>query len=168
MRASLSLLVVPAVFAASCQPRPSSAGADSAAGGGADSPVAKATPPSDSAPVTTAILVRTDKQQYKAGENVTLTVENHADATHTFNPCHRIVERQAGALWSVVAEPDRVCTMEAWLLEPHATRSGQTELPATLESGQYRIVVLMTPDRPSPSGQNQSVRAVSAPFTVER
>lgn len=163
MRALLSLILVAA--AVGCQTRPSADG-DTAVAPSSDSPAAT-TPAPDSAPITTAILVRTDKQQYKPGETVTLTLENHANETHAFNPCHRVLERQSGTQWTVVPEPGRICTMEAWLLEQHATRSGPTELPETLEAGQYRIAVPLTPERPGAApGSVQGVRAVTEPFAV--
>jgi hypothetical protein len=53
--------------------------------------------------------------------------------------------------------------MEAWVLDPHGTRTGDTELDSPLEAGRYRIVVRMTPDAPNAAG---SISAVSDPITV--
>jgi hypothetical protein len=57
-----------------------------------------------------------------------------------------------------------MCTMEAWILDPHATRTGPTELPASLTAGRYRVVVRMTVEgagTPAPA-----VSAISDPITV--
>jgi len=57
-----------------------------------------------------------------------------------------------------------MCTMEAWVLGPRATRTGDTELDSPLTAGQYRIVVRMTVDAPGSSGA--AITAVSDPITV--
>jgi len=93
---------------------------------------------------TDSVVLRTDKTQYRAGEKVTLTFENRSAASYTFNPCSRTLEREEGSAWVAFQEEGRMCTMEAWILDPHATRAGPTELPASITPGRYRIVVRMT------------------------
>ena len=95
---------------------------------------------------------------------MTLTLENKGAAHYTFNPCSRSLERAEGSTWKPVDEPGRMCTMEAWLLDAHATRSGPTELPSPLAPGRYRVVVRLTMERAD--GTGSSVTAVSAPVTV--
>jgi len=129
--------------------------------------------PTDSAPAASAstttrsdsVVLRTDKSQYRAGENVTLTFENKSAKTYAFNPCTRSLERESSAGWEALPDEGRMCTMEAWILDPHGTRTGPTELPGTMTPGRYRVVVRMTVeqagDTPTPA-----IAAVSDPITV--
>ena len=67
-------------------------------------------------------------------------------------------------------EPTRMCTMELWLLQPQASRSATTELPAAIPRGTYRVVLLLSRQRTPPANAPPSwgtVRAVSAPFTIQ-
>jgi hypothetical protein len=134
---------------------------------------ARAAPRADSAPASSAaapsradsVVLRTDKSQYRAGEKITLTFENKGARSYAFNPCSRTLEREENGTWTTVAEPNRMCTMEAWILDPHGTRTGPTELPSSLPAGRYRVVVRMTMDAlgSAPAG---AVNAVSDPITV--
>ena len=162
----LSLAAVSLLVAAFSACRPSTPG-----GGPADT--AKPSQRSDSATSPSAsstmradsVLLRTDKAQYRTGEKVTLTFENKSASSYTFNPCTRSVERESGGSWTTVPEDNRICTMEAWILDPHGTRSGDTELPASLGAGRYRIVVRMTMER-SPGATASAVSAISDPISV--
>ena len=115
---------------------------------------------------STKIELRTDSSRYSSGAAVTLTLVNTTDGTYAFNPCTRIVQREANGGWTPVDEPQRICTMEAWLLEPRATRSGNTELPSALEPGRYRVAVSLTLEGQTPPVEHEL--AVSEPFTVSR
>ena len=113
---------------------------------------------------TDSVLLRTDKTQYRAGEKVTLTFENKSAASYAFNPCTRTLERENRSAWTAMPDEGRMCTMEAWILDPHATRTGPTELPASLTAGRYRVLVRMTIEgggTPAPA-----VTAISDPITV--
>jgi len=112
-----------------------------------------------------SVVLRTDKTQYRAGEAMTLTLENRSASSYAFNPCTRAVEREENGRWVVVAEPGRMCTMEAWILEPRGTRAGPTELPTPLSPGRYRVVVRMTREQPG-GGEGSAVLAVSEPISV--
>jgi len=112
-----------------------------------------------------SVVLRTDKTQYGAGEAMTLTLENRSGSSYAFNPCTRAVEREQDGKWTTVPEPGRMCTMEAWILEPRGTRTGPTELPTPLPPGRYRVVVRMTREQPG-AGQASAVVAVSEPITV--
>ena len=111
-----------------------------------------------------SVTLRTDKTRYRAGEAMTLTLENRSASSYAFNPCTRAIEREENATWTTVPEPDRMCTMEAWILEPKATREGPTELPTPLTPGRYRVVVRMTKEQPG--GEAAAVIAVSEPITI--
>jgi hypothetical protein len=110
------------------------------------------------------IEFRTDRSRYGPEDMVGLAFANHGDITYAFNPCTRTVERDTDGEWERVEEPDRVCTMEAWLIEPGATRTAETDLPGMLAEGRYRLVVVFTPDVVAP--QMGQVLAVSEPFAV--
>lgn len=112
-----------------------------------------------------SIVLRTDKAQYRAGETMTLTFENRSSASYTFNPCTRTIERESGGGWTPMPDEGRMCTMQAFILAPHATQTGTTELPSPLAAGRYRVAVRMTPDQPGgkPAG---AVLAVSDPIMV--
>ena len=132
--------------------------------GAADSTPATPPPSASTTVRSDSVVMRTDKAQYRAGEKVTLTFENKSGNTYTFNPCSRALEKEAGGSWTAVPDPGRMCTMQAWLLEPRATRTGDTELDSPLAAGRYRIVVRMTVDGPGSSGS--AITAVSDPITV--
>ena len=145
-----------------CRPgTPGSAPTDTAkpsTSAGASTSAASGTVRSDS------VVLRTDKTAYRSGERMTLTFENRSASSYAFNPCQRSVEREAGGSWTAVPEAGRMCTMEAWILEPHGTRSGPTELPASLAPGRYRVVVRMSVERAD--GVASSVSVVSEPVSV--
>ena len=145
-----------AMLFAACvrKPEPSP---DSAAG------ATPATPPAavDSA---AAIELRTDRTSYRAGDNATLTIVNRTQQEWTFNPCTRTLEREAGTTWQVVPE-GRMCTMEAWILGPKATRTAPTSLGGSLDAGRYRLVIGFS-SAGEPRGT--SVRATSAPVTITK
>jgi len=137
-----------------------SAGAD---GSATPSPQTSAPAADTSGPVT----LRTDASRYAPGARVGLTIVNRSDARYAFNPCPRRLEQEAGGAWRAVEEPARMCTMEAWLLEPRGTRTATTELPSTLAAGRYRVVIELTREGATPPAQGaHAVTAVSAPFDV--
>ena len=161
-RSSLAGVGLLLVLHAACRP-----GAQGAASGDTAKPSTSADTGKSAASSiarTDSVVLRTDKQQYRSGEQMTLTFENRSASTYAFNPCQRSVERESGGSWSAVPEEGRMCTMEAWILEPHGTRSGPTELPASLAPGRYRVVVRMSVERAD--GVASSVSALSEPVTV--
>lgn len=164
-RCLTALILTTIALLGGCQPStPGSAAADSVRAR-PDSNRTRAAAPSDSTTRADSVVLRTDKTQYRAGEQVTLTFENKGARSYAFNPCSRSVEREANGAWTAVPEDGRMCTMEAWILDAHGTRTGQTELPSPLAPGRYRVVVRMTMDAlgSAPAG---AVSAVSDPITV--
>jgi predicted acyl esterase len=109
-----------------------------------------------------SVVLRTDKARYRAGEKVTLTFENKSASSYTFNPARgRWSARAVGV--DDGAGDNRICTMEAWILEPHdAVR--RYELPATMAPGRYRVVVRMSME--TSRGTSAAVSAISDPITV--
>ncbi len=114
---------------------------------------------------TDSVVLTTDKTRYRAGEAMTLTLENRSGSSYAFNPCTRWIEREDNGTWTTVSEPDRMCTMEAWILDPKGSRTGQTELPNPLSPGRYRVVVRMTREAPG-GGAASAVAAVSEAISV--
>jgi hypothetical protein len=111
------------------------------------------------------VQVSSDRSGYRAGESLTLTVHNGSADTVTFNPCTRALEREQSGRWSAVSEPQRICTMEAWILAPGEQRAGPTELPADLAAGRYRAVLAFTVE--SAKSGSERLEARTAPFAVE-
>jgi hypothetical protein len=96
---------------------------------------------------------------------VALTFENRSAATYTFNACTRTIEHESNGTWTALPDEGRMCTMQAFLLAPHATQTGSTELPTPLPAGRYRIAVRMTLDQATGQPANP-VYAISDPITV--
>lgn len=145
------------VLAVACVRKPAPS-ADSAAG--TPAPVA----PAATVDSSVAIELRTDRASYRAGDNATLTIVNHTKEEWTFNPCTRTLERESGTAWQVVPE-GRMCTMEAWILGPNATRTAPTSFDGSLEAGRYRLVIAFA-SAGMPRGTSE--RATSAPVTITK
>ena len=154
---SIGGILFAAVLFAACVRRPGPS-PDSAAG------ATPAAPPAATVDSSAAIELRTDRTSYRAGDNATLTIVNHTKEEWTFNPCTRTLEREAGTGWQVVPE-GRMCTMEAWILGPNATRTAPTSFGGSLEAGRYRLVIGFS-SAGEPRGT--SVRATSAPVTITK
>ncbi|MDQ3949904.1 MAG: hypothetical protein M3282_06135 [Gemmatimonadota bacterium] len=117
------------------------------------------------APPASGVMITLDRTRYAPGSRVEMRVTNHTSETRGFNPCTRSVERRQGDSWVMVPEPGRVCTMEIWLVNPHGSRAGTTELPAWLPRGTYRLALILTREGGGPPAP--TVRALSEPFQVE-
>lgn len=150
-------LLASALAALACRSGTPASGDSTSAPSPGPSANASATVKSDS------VLLRTDQGQYRAGEKVTLTFENKSGTKYTFNPCSRSLERERDGSWVAVPDAGRMCTMEAWVLDAHGTRTGDTELDSPLDAGRYRVVVRMSPDTPNATA---AISAVSDPITV--
>lgn len=120
--------------------------------------------------VTTPVTVTVERATYAPGSEVTLRIANRSDQRFGYNACTRTVERESGASWVMVPEPDRVCTMELRILEARSTVTARTELPRSLDQGRYRLLLslLREPDAPAaPGGQPDRLTVASNPFRVE-
>jgi len=127
--------------------------------------VPPASEPGGVEPPAASVTIDLDRTTYTTGSRVELRITNHTSDTLGFNPCTRSIERLLRNAWVTFPEPARVCTMQLYLLSPHATRTEATELPASLERGTYRVVLTFTREsaRPNPG----TVRGVSRAFQVE-
>ena len=146
-----------AVLFAACVRKPAPS-PDSATG------APRTAPPAAAVDSVAAIELRTDRASYRAGDKATLTIVNHTKEEWTFNPCTRTLERESGTAWQVVPE-GRMCTMEAWILGPNATRSAPTSFDESLEAGRYRLVIAFAS---AGTQRGTSERATSAPVTITK
>lgn len=123
--------------------------------------------PADGA--TNPIAITVDRETYSAGAEVGLRLENRSDSQFGYNACQRRVEREAGSGWITIPEPDRVCTMEIRMLEPHSTKTDRTDLPGALEPGRYRLLIsfMQEPDAGAAPGEPRRVVAASNVFRVQ-
>lgn len=154
MRPSLPIVILLAFVACSSN----SSGTPSTGAPAGDSPLA---PAADSARGT--VTLRTDASEYQAGGRVVMTLENPTAQQFVFNPCNRVLERESNGSWSTVDEGNRVCTMMAWYLQPHSSRTGDTTLPGGIAAGRYRVSLVLTVEGATPTNP---IRVVSAPFTI--
>ena len=126
-----------------------------------------ASAPADGA--TSPIAITVDRETYSPGAGVGLRLENRSESRFGYNACQRRVEREAGSGWLTIAEPDRVCTMEIRMLDPHATKTDRTDLPGALEPGRYRLLIsfMYEPDAGGTPGEPRRVLAASNVFRVQ-
>ena len=160
--ARISALAAMMLMVGGCRP---SAPGSSASDSSPSTPTPSASSPSTTSTRSDSVVLRTDKSQYHAGEKVTLTFENKSSRSYAFNPCTRTIEREENGTWTALPDAGRMCTMEAWILDPHGTRTGPTELPSPMGAGRYRIAVRMTVESTDATSA-APVIAVSAPITV--
>lgn len=130
-----------------------------------DSPAGDAASPPPPAPAGPVALT-TDRDSYRPGDVMTLTLTNRDSAQYYFNPCPRTLEREVGNAWEPVDEGQRMCTMEAWILDPNGTRTAPAELPGSLQPGRHRVTISLSREGQTPPAQ--AVQAVSPPFAVVR
>jgi hypothetical protein len=159
------LKVLPLVVVVACQP--ARGGANET--GRADSPGSAASPGDTTAAQSAAsseVMLSVDKPDYAPGGTVVMTITSHRTDTLGYNPCsNRSFERGSGGRWVVHPEPNRMCTMELRLLNPHETQTANAEVPGDASAGTYRLVLRLRPER-ADTTQTSTVMAVSAPFTV--
>jgi hypothetical protein len=151
-------IVVLLALGASCQK--AAVQADTAAAAPAPSGPMQPSP-APTMPSATPKLVL-DRATYSSRDDVKLTITNSTHRNLGYNACTRVIEREAGAQWAPVPEPDRICTMELRLLARGETVTEVTDLPA-LGAGRYRIALSFS-DESATAGT--PVRGVSDPFTV--
>jgi len=114
---------------------------------------------------TGGVTLSLDKTAYAPGAAVVMTINSQRADTLGYNQCSdRSVERETASGWVEHPEPDRMCTMELRLLKPGETATAQTNVPADVTAGTYRIVLRLRPERADAPGT--PVTAVSAPFRV--
>ena len=115
---------------------------------------------------TGVVMLTLDKTAYAPGATAIMTIMSQRSDTLGYNPCsNRSVERETPTGWVVHPEPNRMCTMELRLLKPGETQTAQTDVPADVTAGTYRIVLRLRPE-PSDSIAGSEVTAASAPFRV--
>ncbi len=76
-----------------------------------------------------------------AGSSEEIRLENLSDRTIGFNLCPKVVEREEGGSWTPLPETrSEACTLELYVLAAGESVVQTIEIPATLETGTYRIV----------------------------
>ncbi|MGH7563076.1 MAG: immunoglobulin-like domain-containing protein [Gemmatimonadota bacterium] len=76
-----------------------------------------------------------------AGSSAEIRLENLSDRTIGFNLCPKVVERSDGGSWTPLPETrPEACTLELYVLAAGEAVVQTVEIPATLETGTYRIV----------------------------
>ena len=140
---------------AACRPSASSA----EAGGARDSFSASAR----AAASADSVELRTDRRSYAVSDTLHLTIANHRHGSYSFNPCTRVMEHESPSGWEPVPEPNRMCTMVAWLLAPDSARSATTTLPSSIAAGRYRLSLVLTRE-----GEPGRTTVTSEAFDVSR
>jgi hypothetical protein len=165
LHSSFHLLVIGTIAVAACKPAVPGDGVGEPSAGTTGAPASNS-PGSAGMTDTTgaAVTVRTSEARYAPGAEVRIAIVNHTGARYSFNPCPRTLERSQGGSWEKVEEPGRMCTMEAWLLDPHQTREATTELPSSLEAGTYRMVIDLIEEGSGPPAER--VKGYSNQFEV--
>ncbi|MGH7710286.1 MAG: immunoglobulin-like domain-containing protein, partial [Gemmatimonadaceae bacterium] len=116
---------------------------------------------------TAGVTLSLDKTTYDPGAAVVMSISSQRADTLGYNSCSdRSVERETPSGWVVHPEPNRMCTMELRLLLPSETQTAQTDLPADLDAGTYRIVLRLRQERSDTTPERVTVGAASAPFHV--
>lgn len=128
-----------------------------------------ASSPADGATSPSPIAITVDRETYSPGAEVGLRLENRSASRFGYNACQRRVEREADSGWLTIPEPDRVCTMEIRMLDPHSTKTDRTDLPGALEPGRYRLLIsfMYEPDASGTPGEPRRVLAASNVFRVQ-
>ena len=166
IRTSLHLVVIGTIAVAACKPGVPGDGVGEPPAGTTGAPAPNS--PAGNAGVTdttnAAVTIRTGEAHYAPGAQVRIAITNHTGAKYSFNPCPRTLERSKGGSWEKVEEPGRMCTMEAWLLDPRQTREATTELPSSLAAGTYRMVIDLIEEGSGPPAER--VKGYSNSFEV--
>jgi hypothetical protein len=111
------------------------------------------------------VEMRPSSARYQPGAELAYQFVNHSDDTYSVSPCQRTIERLVDGSWQAVMEQPRTCTMEAWVLGPHASRDGATTLPPTLAPGRYRVAVDLTRES-APAGEQSKLHVTSGGFDI--
>ena len=125
--------------------------------------------PETSAASRSSVTITLDRSSYGAGSTARVTLTNGSLIQLGYNQCSsRSFERQEGARWSAVPEPERICTMELRLLNPKETQTFSVTLPS-VQPGTYRLVLNLNRQGPTAGDPqpNTAVHAYSEPFRID-
>jgi hypothetical protein len=114
--------------------------------------------------VETAVDVTLDRQAYRAGDLIGVTLINNSSRDYGYNLCGRSFEKHDGSDWRAMPPELRLCTQELRGLPAGEWRTGQADLPTDFAAGTYRLLVYLV--ETSPGGTTSTI-AISAPFTIQ-
>ena len=80
----------------------------------------------------------TDKTEYEAGDDITLTLKNNSGETIGANLCTSMLQHKVDGGWESFGKLTVVCTEEITSLKPGDDLSYTKQLPDGLEEGTYR------------------------------
>lgn len=106
---------------------------------------------------TGSLSLRADRDSYRAGEEVALTLKNGTGNPAAYNLCTTTLVMAPSA----PIEEDRMCTMELRVLPAGETVTEPHPLPATLTPGTYRFTTRV-------QSQDTMVDVSSQDFTVAK
>ena len=109
------------------------------------------------------VTVTTDETTYHPGDQVGMTISNQHIETLYYNACIGSLEILDGSAWIPGPESLRLCSREAFSVEPGGTRQDTTDLDLGLPEGVYRLVLGFSAVGAS---DDQVRHIVSNPFTI--
>ena len=93
---------------------------------------------STAAPTDDVVLVPT-KSVYAPGETVSAQLFNRSEDRIGYGACSVRLEHLSGSQWVLIGPEEVPCILILYVLEPASTRTLQTPLNQTLETGTYRL-----------------------------
>ncbi len=92
------------------------------------------------------ITLRTDTTEYRDGGLVGLAIRNNGGEGLSYNACLRTLERWVDTMWVAMPPSLRLCTREVNRVLPGAARTDSTALDPGLDLGEYRLLLVLTPE----------------------
>jgi hypothetical protein len=132
--------------------------------GSACGPDALVPDPLDIRVVETAVDVTLDRQFYRPGDLIGVTLINNSTRDYGYNLCGRSFEKQNGGDWQAMPPELRLCTAEIRGLPARESRTGVADIPTDFAPGTYRLLVYLVETAP---GGTTSTIAISLPFTIQ-
>jgi hypothetical protein len=107
----------------------------------------------------TATVITTEAS---AAASIDVRFENTGVQRYRFNPCERGVERLEAGGWVMLPPELRLCTADAFALNPGTTNVYRSDVPVDASAGTYRFLFPVTEE----AADGQRVLVVSTTFRV--